>query len=55
MFFSIFAGYPFLLFGQVIDSTAIQVTPTADIETLVLEEFIKKGNCVQIENSLQEI
>ena len=48
--FSIFASPPLLLFCQATDSTIIQITPASDIETLVFEEFIKKGNCVQIEN-----
>ena len=41
---------PFVLIGQPIDSTTIQIKPAADVETLVFEEFIKKGNCIQIEN-----
>ncbi len=48
--FGIFVYLPCYLSAQSVDSTNIQVTPTEDIETLVLEEFIKKGNCVQIEN-----
>ena len=47
---SSFSILPFTLCAQAVDSTIIQIIPAEDVETLVLEEFIKKGNCVQIEN-----
>ena len=47
---SSFSILPFTLCAQTLDSTIIQIIPASDVETLVLEEFIKKGNCVQIEN-----
>lgn len=47
----IFLILPILLSGQPIDSSGlIQVKAATDIESLIFEEFIKKGNCVQIEN-----
>ena len=40
---------PYHLFCQN-DSLPIQITPVEDLESLVFDEFIKKGNCVRIEN-----
>ncbi len=50
LFLSSFFILPYTLCAQTIDSTIIQIIPASDVETLVFEEFIKKGNCVQIEN-----
>ncbi len=50
---SLLSLLPYLLCAQSDDSLHIQVTPAEDVENLVFEEFIKKGNCVKIENIQQ--
>ena len=44
--------FPLLLLGQIRDPDAIVVSPTpnGDVEKLVFDEFIKKGNCVEVFN-----
>lgn len=46
----LFTFLTFPLMAQSEDSLNIKVTPAEDVENLVFEEFIKKGNCVRIEN-----
>lgn len=41
---------PYHLLAQSEDNLHIQVNPAENIENLVFDEFIKKGNCVKIEN-----
>ena len=41
---------PISLRSQILVPSTIQIKPAEDVETLVFEELIKNGNCVQIEN-----